>query len=285
MTDFVVAEGTWDGMTTCGCVTWWRLEGGLRLQILREAWEAEGLPLDALPPATSHAAALRRAVQSIALKDVLARPIKAFNERPAGWALVREEQVNGELTYSTVLECWLNPIGQVTFKRGTNPRESVEYAIQHAYSMAMLDLQATDVGSWLAYLVQGTCDAVSLRAGGGVYFVPAHKLGTWNAIIDCVNAASSHCISTVQALRADDAIEAFLNALQQEVQDVCTHTLEELQGEGIGKRAASHRVRRMEALSAKLTAYEALLGKKLPELSTQITEVTALGTAMMLKGE
>jgi hypothetical protein len=78
---------------TAGAVIWWRLTGEVDLEHLRSEWRARGLNEKDLPQPATPKTALRRAVQQVVEKHVLARQIDD------GWAVVREYQDGKDLSY------------------------------------------------------------------------------------------------------------------------------------------------------------------------------------------
>ena len=259
-----------------GAIVWWRLEGGLNHADLTEAWKSAGLNEDLLPNTSTLDDCLRRAVTTHQRKRYRARPTEV------GWALVEEVVTEGrdDLTFRTDLKLRIEG-EQVVCEPAAHPLAS-QIAAEFGYLRS--ELSAVACGSWLVSLVR-SLQAVPLRDGGGVYFIPRHHLDAWRTMLGVVRKVSAHVVSEVRALRSEEALAAITDAINRDAEAHFEKVSEEIQkhmtGEvTLGERAVETRQQRLRELSTKLETYEQLLGTRLETLRgrmEQIVGALALG--------
>lgn len=266
------------GMTqdTVGCVTFWRLEGTIRRQDLELLWLAAGLLPEHLPPATSPASALARAVREQASKALFPRPLG----RGEGWAFVREypgEEVP-EYSVSTrvVLVDGQPQVQDRTTAAGWLTDESgrLQQEIARSYSAHLGTLSGTDVSTWLVARAQAL-GAVALRDTGGIYFIPRQNVASWQAVTTVLRSCSSHHVAEIPALRSDEAVEAVMDAVVQEVNRASVQAGEDLCNHDLGSRALESRVKAMSDLATKVERYGDLLGRGVTEITDRLDALRA----------
>lgn len=268
---------------------WWRLAGSMDLAALAAKWSAANLQEDWLPTAVTPATALRRAVNELKGERRLVRPLKVA-DGAAGWAVVQEVQASIDLHHTVELRVTTDLVGRPI----CNPKDHPDASrIKQAFNVYLECIEAADVGHWLCRIIE-RIDATPLRESGGVYFVPRTSLPTWRRIVGCLREVSAHVVSSVPAVRGEDAVAAFIDAAVQEARNTCAAIMRELReseavsdgasdGHILGERAIQTRLGRLDEAQAKLWRYEELLGVKAGDIHAELEAVQAHGSTLLLK--
>jgi hypothetical protein len=287
------------GSDCAGAIVFWRLGGAVVHVDLVAAWTARGLDADLLPSPPTPTAALRRAVRTFEGDHKFARRI----EGQEAFVLVAESYgEDGRPVYANGCELGLqlsdahtDENGKPTlqpFVRGADTIHEI-VNLERTYRHHLARLKPQSVGGWLVDLAHRV-HAVSLRDTGGVYFIPRHTLDTWRSYVDAVRAVSAVKLFEIPSLRSEDAIEAIVDALKSEVNDVANTITDDLDrmvdevadsGGSPSRRALTTRLERAQRVETKIAAYENTLGIKLDELRTQFERLQMrVGTAIMSLG-
>lgn len=255
-----------------GHITWSRARQGASVfrGALEAAWRDAGLPDDWMLPASTPAQALRAALDTVAGKDQMVRPLGK-----GAWALVAESRrplSEGEtpkdtgLDYAKELGCQL--AGEfVEFSPQWHP---LIPQVQTSFD-AHLDLvTGTQAAGWVAELAY-RCAATSLRKMGGVYYVPA-GLTTgerWAALAAVLQDKLGLVdIYTIPVMRESDAVRGVLDALTAEVQEEVSEILTGI--DNANARGLRTRTAKVDALRAKLASYRDLLGDNLSSVEAAL---------------
>lgn len=270
--DFIVTQ---DAPETAGAISYWRLSGDVDLDKLRAAWIAAGLDPAVLPARPSQETALHRAVQTLAAKRRLVRPLGNRNE----WAIVDETVIDTTISHNVIAhvryvkdsaeQVQINVQGAGYDEENLAPKIRAEYLAQRGR------LAATDVSGWLIRQA-AKLQAVTLRDLGGIYFIPRGGVDYWRKVADVVEAVSSHRVFKIPALKNTEAVAAILDAITQEAATVAAAIEEELRLDGddkLGDRAIRTRATTCAALLTKVGGYEELLGVKLDEIRARVIDL------------
>lgn len=244
---------------TTGAVTYWSLSGDLDLAKMQDAWLALGLQRDSLPVPSSPAHAFHRACKALQTRDRLVR------KHPlGGWQFVFEVTTSDGLKYEHGPRLFLSENSDeihaaIEEDGGAHPLTDTLLAeVRADWRVRLTTVSREEVSWWLTWFAR-KMSAVSLRATGGVYFIPRDSVETWHDAMAIVASASSHRVFEIPAMKSADAIAAILDAMQFEISDLVT----ELQGElleGMGPRAAATRLGTIDEVVQKIEGYERLLG-------------------------
>lgn len=252
-----------------GAIVWWRLNGGLNHTDLTEAWKSLGLREDLLPNIPSLENCLRRVVQGHQRKHYRVRPTQV------GWAFVEEAPTDtgDDLNFRTDLKVRIDGEAVVC----DPPAHPMASLIAAETGFQRSELAAQDCGTWFVSLVR-SLQAVPLRDGGGVYFIPRSHLNVWHVMVDAVRKVSAHHVSEVRALKSHEAVAAITDAVNRDAEQVFKTITDEIQahmsGESpLGERAVETRQTRLRELSSKLETYESLLGTRLGALRDRMEQV------------
>lgn len=243
-----------------GAMVWWRLSGDVSVDCITQALASTGITPPAAP---TDETALKRALAKFARGG--RKLARKMDERGRRLAVVREMADAGQddLDYDVEIRATLevNSTGGVSLQ--TRPYTS---EIHDAYEAARETLTSDDIGLWLVRSAIVRADGVSLREGGGVYFVPAHGLQVWRAVWESIRSCAGHKAFEIPAFADDDsAVEGILDSLTQAVATGLAQ-IEAKAEEGLGERAAETQRKRVEDLRARVARYEGVLGAKATHL-------------------
>lgn len=261
LSNIIAAPASAASSPLAGAMVWWRLSGDVDVACITQALTAAGITPPAAP---TEEAALKRALGKFARGG--RKLARKMDERGRRLAVVREmadESTQDDLDYDVEIRATLehNSTGGVSLV--TRPYTS---AIHDAYEVAKSSLTTDDIGLWLVRSAIVKADGVSLREGGGVYFVPAHGLATWRAVWAALRTCADHRMFEVPAFADDDsAVEGILDSLTQAVEQGLSQ-IEAKADEGLGERAAETQRKRVEDLRARVARYEGVLGAKATHL-------------------
>ncbi len=266
---------------TSGAVAYFRVATETQLSTLADAWRKEGLDAALLPKPPEDLVALGRAVNAMAEKRRLVRPL----ERRGAWAIVEETVKQGEpptyRTLVTVRQAAGAP--QINMVDATGLEwAQLSTSIDKDFLSARNTLAHHDISSWLIDLAYSN-GAVSLRESGGVYFIPRQAMDLWRKIVTAVDASGSS-VFTIPAMRTAEAVAAITDAITQEAVGIAAKIEAELIATGdsaLGQRAIKTRIKESEALLAKLATYEELVGRQL-EIRERITTMQGNAAALLL---
>lgn len=242
-----------------GAITYWSGTSGVRVSELDAALKARGL--DLAPESPSPEVRVRRAVEAALPKGHFVRPSPA-----GGRSVVREIKDGKRLRHVELMRAaWAIVDGKGQLQTEVFENESqadvdlAEATAQEVRERFVEDadlLTSEDLLVWLGQRVVRTCEAVSLRKMGGVYFVPRHYVSLWQQIRDAVHEVGHGArISQIPAMDGADAAMAVLDALQAEAQQRVEEIEREIEGGELQRRALDSRTERLEALIEKLEGY------------------------------
>lgn len=252
-----------EAVSSAGSISYWRLSGPIDLAALTLQWKINKLDEKLLPVAPGDAVALGRAVHEEAVKRVLVRPLA----RRGMWAVVAESAGEDSVGYATMLTVKFEN-GAPAFTRVTVAPDDYEACvtrIRAAYDRHRGELAPEDISAWLVKLA-GQFQSVPLRDTGGIYFVPRTGVEFWRHAVWIIECVSAHRVFQIPALKNSEAIDAITDAISQEVDRITTAMEAELQQTGedaLGERAIETRSHECQALLAKVSAYDELLGAQL----------------------
>lgn len=260
-----------------GALVYWRLEGEVDPKELALHWKLAGLDPDLLPSTPAPSTALARTMRERAEHRKLVRPL----EERGSHALVREVVSGADLSYDVALRVKLDVAGRPVVEPAGHPLEAT---IRAAYDHHLEVCSSDDIGGWLVGIV-AKVDGVAMRDRGGIYYVPPGKLAEWDSMTSALRKVSNHRIFKIPAMTSKSAVEAILDAIAQEAEADAAKMEAELLSDELGGRALASRVAKTEALEAKVSRYESLLGEKLDVLRDRLEGLRANLTVAILKAQ
>lgn len=257
-----------------GLLVWWSLSGSASFERLEQAWEAEGLHEEDCPAPPSPMLALRLAVDEQA-RGKLRRV--AFE---GGHALVRDTVVTddqGQTMPGTepVVKLKLDETGDAPVLQFHGDLAMAQL-IQQRWRELRTEWPSSAVTTWLPKYIKSRCDGTCLKDNGGNYYVPPAHVETMQKVKRAIKAASDHRLTTIEALRSEDAVEAILYSLVEETTTAVERALEDVDT----PRIKRNRQKRLEELTAKVVRYEQILDVKAADLHQTLEE--AEGTLALM---
>jgi len=258
-----------------GAIVHWRLSGDVAHDSLSSAIDAQPQlsRITAAPATPSPEVALNRAMDAVRTKSLLARRIKAGT-----WGVVREtvDATHAKLTHSHELTVSVNSAGVIA---ASDVAHELFDVVVSAYSRELETLNSHDISAWLCRLMD-KLRAVSLRQGGGLYYLPPQHAAVLSELRTVLQTAGARLYS-IPAANTRDVVENVLDGLTDEVAAVSDAVL--VDADELGARARETRQQRLRELLAKVSEYERLLGVALPKLSEQANNATAALVASTMR--
>jgi hypothetical protein len=293
-TDYIATNDT---ETATGAICYWRVQP-CDADALKAAWDGQGLPLDMLPSGRRDHIVLREVARAVAGKlsrvtvdsdgDEIGHIVRDLAEKH-GCVIVRDRATTADVEKdATVI--------RVRFARHCpgygadsdglvidGPQaEAWREQIRADYSNARGMVQTTPISTMLSVRVSAMLDAVSLRNGGGVYFVPRHALATLDRVKAALGAVGCK-VYALPAMSSADAVESVLDALQAESDVLISNMEDGLIESDLGPRACQGKAKECDAHLEKLEKYESLLGCKLESIRDRIASLSSDYTAAALE--
>lgn len=268
-----------------GATVWWTLASTVSLDMLRQAWLAEGLDPEWLPAPPSPEQKLSRAVRSVTDLRTLARPLA----RRGHWAIVREE-VHGEgtiamLSHKQELTARILPGATLPVYHGGDDDGAMARVIDRAFAEQEGLLDRDDVALWLVKVIERRIYGTPLRQRGGLYYVLPAQIDTWRSIVRAVQNASAGACYTLPTVQGEEATRAVLDALTHDVEGAAVEYNTAVTEGTLGKRALRARVADCDALLDKLAQYEGLLGGALDKVRGKVVQVQDAALAAAFAAE
>lgn len=275
--EFVAVQGADEALA--GAQVMWTLRGELDRAALVTELTARGVQL--MPKVVEPETAIRRAVACLRGKRRLVRPLK----KKGSWAVIEEELDD----FHEKLKHWQGPtisldkIGRAVF---TNASAEEAQLVRKAYDHYLDVLDTTDVSSWLIALAD-RCSAISLRGGGGIYYIPPHRWGDWsNAVEALTTVHPKHDVFSIPTIRmTPQGARAIVDSLTNEILQQVEKTSNEIISGELGVKALENRYEESFDLLRKVTEYEKLLEAPLQSLRDTIADLGSKAAAAKLAAE
>jgi hypothetical protein len=264
-----------------GAITMWRLHGDVDPDALSATMSAQGLQHIAPPALPGPDAALRRALDEFRARRVLVRPLK----NRGAWSLVSEE-LDGDdvLHHAQTCTVTLDGVGRLSVSALGPGSDNLRDRIAEEYVRHSTMYSAHDVSAWLIAQCNRLA-AVSIRDGGGVYFIPRANLPEWERITRAAQSANASTFCDVPALPTESVVRAVLDAMRAEAEQAYAAIEEEINDGKLGARALASRAERCSAIAAKIVGYEELLDAKMTDLRAKLSDLQAGIAAAILKSD
>jgi hypothetical protein len=259
----------------CGAIVMWSLEGPTKFEALSGAWGTAGLDADDCPSQPSASATLRSVMNTFAKRSRIVRPVNGQ------FALVEEVVIDqsadiaagGEpLAHQTLALAKINADDSVSVT-ARDPLLAAD--ISEEYEKARDYLGVTEFSMWLTTFIQGRMGAVPLRPRGGVYFVPRSGLDVLEKLATVFEATTNHKLYRINALRSEEAVEAILDAVVREANEVVDDVTDEANSGKLTKRSGKSRKEKLLKMTEKLEQYETLLGARRDVMHDRLEQAQA----------
>jgi hypothetical protein len=261
-----------------GDLVWWTLsDAAIDRAALEAKWTTAGLPLDLLPEAPTAEKALKTAVREAALgqPDRLIRLGKE-TEQEVVFAVVREHRLSdGSVNYTQEAKLAMDRSSEAI--SSDQPSHDLVTLIRTAFTRLRATHSPDDIRRTVVRTLHSFA-AVSLRDGGGIYWVPktyAEKTRQLQSAVENIGSSTVYLLpvhDTADATRtlgtvAKGALEDELAGLQQEIQGFLLSPPDR----------PSTLVRRFDAFDAlrmKAQLYKDILKVQVDDLDKQLSEMT-----------
>lgn len=260
---------TTDLAEVAGAVVWWKQVGPTNVQAVAAAVLAAGFDEAWIPKACTPARALRLTMRKMRERHLFERSLPG-----GGWALVAERAALGDagLEHNTSLSVRQDPdSGALSFEPPGHARAP---QIEAVYREMLGESPHSATSRWLTGRTEAV-QALSLREGGGIYFVPRPRLEVWRHLTAAVKSCTGHHFAEVPALRSEEAVAAILASLTEEAGARAAELEAEIMGGELSDKALGTRADRCREISTKVAEYEALIGRAAPELSARLEALQA----------
>lgn len=269
-----------DDAAEAGAVVYWSLGGCPPLRAVRDALARAGVPEAELPGTPSPAVALHQATCEV-FKGCLVRPLPK-----GGLAVVAERETeDGSLNHQVLWHFATVSDSETGVRVEERAEQAVEAVIEAgqrmvaAYAEACASCPASHLGDWLVRRVE-VLSGVPLRRRGSVYYLPPEGVREYRRIWAelgqlRLTGEGDYSLFAIPALaRSSEAVEAVLRAVVAEAEAEAASMEADLQNP-LGKRALDNRVKRCEAVAAKVRSYEALLQRQAGAITERLGELQA----------
>lgn len=261
-----------------GDMVWWTLaEAKIQRSTLEKLWLAAQLPMNLLPEEPTAEKALKTAVREtgVGQADRLIRLGKE-DEVEVVYAIVREHRhPDGSVSYSQE--------SRVLFDRKNETITADDPALDlvAAITARFVELRSThtadDVRRAMLRVLE-SCASVTLRNGGGVYWVPAPYAETVRRLQRAIEGIGSSRVYLLPVHQSDDAGRTLGDAAKMAIEDELTTLKTEIEGFlASPPERVSTLVRRLdafEALRSRATLYREILAVQVTDLDKTIDELT-----------
>ena len=270
-----------------GDLVWWNLsDARIPRDVLERLWSGAGLSLHLLPEPPSAEKALKTAVREchVGKQDLLIRLGKEC-ETELIFALVREtKDADGNVHH--------HQEARVTLARSNEHLSADDpshpdvahllntfHGLRHTHT-------ADDVRRALVKALHA-CSAVSLREGGGIYWVPnpfSQQLRKLQAAIQQIGASRFYLLPVHDSADASRALGAVAqSSLEQELGELLEE-LEQFKAEPPGRPSTlERRLEAFAALRARAGLYRDVLNVRVEDLDRQLLEMEATVGGLLLQ--
>lgn len=276
-----------------GAIVWWKINGYTECEALDKAWEQRvDLDPELLMNRPTPGAALRRALASQVRTTKEGKVTLSSLGEENAYALVREtvSGFDSEPEHTTLLK--------VRLVKGANDEVSLEMLVHPAapkglgnevasdYQRNLDTFSGTEISSWFSMVVLPAFNAVSLRDQGGMWFVPATHLDLWYQAVAAVREVSGHQVFKIPALSTEaEAVAGILDAIACEALKAAQDVEDEILSTEMSATKLKNRVAKMDAVTAKVTAYETMLGANLETIRARLEGLNAQMAAAIFTAE
>ena len=269
-------------ISTAGLIIWWTLRGHTDREEMQESIGAEGLTQFTAPPGPRPDTACIRALNeqrsgTRAKRRRLHRPLEGH----AGRALVDETADDDALDYVVKATAKIGLAGRLVVE--CDDAELRTLIEDSYYEHLAGKLSTQDVSSWLSNHVVPQLDGLTLRDGGGFYFIPHIHVATWERVVAALKGCSNHTFASMSALHADNAVEAILGSMREEAAVLAQRSWDKIAKGEVGGRALESAAADAAAMREKVERYEVLLNVSATDMHESLTTLRAALAAAALK--
>lgn len=272
------------GAKGAGAIVWWKISGPTMVAALSATWADMGLNEDLLMSPPTPGDALRRALA------IHARTTKAGKQLVSSTGVENHYVVVLETPNATQDDVDHETIAKASVDKQDGLTVSGAYRITDVlradYVANLTTFNGEQISQWLSGTLLPAINAVSLRVGGGLWFVPATHLEQWRTMVGVIQAVSAHVVFSIPALSTErEAIAGILDALSTEADQAAQKMEDELINQDLGPKALQNRMARLELVTLKVQSYEEMLGTSMETLRARLDHLNAQMAAAILTAQ
>lgn len=244
-----------------GAMTYWSLGQQTDPDILQNGLTQLGLPNYA-PKARTWLMSLKAALADMFAKpEELVRPLR--HKHRNGYTVVVEQKGDFDNEYSRTVNACIDTKGIVSVTAGEADRTELQRLTNHFRRV----LPASSVSDMLTDMINGQFGGASLRANGGLYFIPEEHVGKWMDVIMVVEASAvkptTNDLSVVPLEMNDMTLRDIKRSITREIETASERLRKDIAENKLGDEALLNRAVRASELRDRIRQYEAILGEAL----------------------
>ena len=265
--------------TECGMQVLWNMRGNVDIETMTTAWETAGLETTyglTLPNPTTPKGALKRAMDALASRRVLVRPLAG---RGSGFALVNERADTHLVDHEQQMRAMIDNQGKLVIAPWDH---ELAAPLKAAYDAALTSWSTKTLSYWFGSdLIKRQLCGVALRERGGTFYIPPMYVTAIKLVKECLEATSDHSVYLIPMIQAGDAVKLVLDSVVREAKAFTDETSETLANDP-GKRALSTQTRKCDEMLDKLRTYAKMAGSTVDVLRASIEDLRGDAVAQML---
>lgn len=261
-----------------GGLTWWSL-GQETDPAIADAIEKMGLP-KYKPEPRSWLMALKAALGK-EYPGHMVRPLKQREKN--GYIVKREVKGEHDNNYPTVCSANISIDGEITVRDGEVDLPRLDALAKHYRHV----LPASSVSEVLVQIATQEFGGITMREGGGVYFVPEQHVGKWMDVCSIAESFGPGNNLTVVPMEVNHmTLRDIRTSIVREVTSECERLQKEITENNFGDAALNNRIMRSQDTMERMEQYESLLGETLGACRDAIKQaLTALSVARSEKDD
>lgn len=246
---------------TAGSMTYWTLGQQTDPEILQNGLSQLGLPNYAPSPRTWLMSLKAALAEMFAKPDELIRPLR--HKQRNGYTVVVEDRGEYDNSYRRTVNASVDKEGYVVFTAGDGDR----YELQRLTAHYRRVLPAASVSDMLTDIIHGQLGGITLKANGGLYFVPEQHIGLWRDIIMVVEASAvqptANDLSVVPLEMNAMTLRDIKRSICREIESSAERLRKDITDNDLGDQALLNRAVRASGLRDRIRQYEGILGETL----------------------
>jgi len=246
---------------TAGAMTYWSLGQQTDPEILQNGLTQLGLPNYAPKPRT-WLMSLKAALAEMFVKpEELIRPLR--HKQRNGYTVVVEDKGEFDNSYSRTVNASVDNEGEVSVTAGYADCYELQRLTNHFRRV----LPAGSVSDMLTEIINNLFGGISLKASGGLYFIPEEHNAKWMDVIMVVEAAAvndtSNDLSVVPLEMNDMTLRDIKRSITREIETASEQLRKDIADNELGDKALLNRAVRASQLRDRIRQYEDILGQAL----------------------
>jgi hypothetical protein len=244
-----------------GCMAYWSLGPQTDPEILQKGLRQLNLP-DYAPAQRTWLMSLKAALAEMFAKpEELIRPLR--HKHRNGYTVVVEQKGEYDNRYERTVNACVDKEGRVSVTAGEANRHELQRLTNHYRRV----LPASSVSDMLTEIIHDQLGGISLKANGGLYFIPEERVGRWMDIIMVVEASAveptENDLSVVPLEMNEMTLRDIRRSITREIETAAERLRKDIAENDLGDEALLNRAVRASQLRDRIRQYEGILGQAL----------------------